>query len=1010
MSNASDFIIENGVLKKYVGPGGDVIVPSGVTKIDGYWSRIFNGAFKECSTVTSVVIPEGVTEISHGAFSRCKELRSVVLPKSLTKIGRFAFSDCINLKEIFIPEGITEIDEYTFYSCENLDRIVFPEKLRSIGTQAFYNCKSLKRLQFPDSLADIQESAFENCESLQQVIVSEGFHNFEQGSFYGCKALADNSGFVLINSELFSYCGTARDVEIPKTVTRINGRAFKNTSVRKIIIPASVDILASETFYGCRQLEEVIIPEGLKSIGDQAFSGCSELIKLKLPTSLKTIGTEAFSDCDKLELTLPVAMDKGVFSSKLFLRQSREKSNTKNIQLVGTILFHFQEEEKKVVYYGKGFSQNGNLLFKSHNLQEYGTSAFNWQKYDLNVINNGPDFKFSTKMRLYAALYRLMDPEGLLDGYRLQYEELIRKNAKKVFEIAEHENEPEMLSVLFKSSDFTEKEFAIFSKKMKKSSSEKIKSFEIPDITNSKRITSSKAAGDKYLQLFKEANGEELLKKAKLKGVIWPVLELKDGSSSQELLKYLIVEYGKLYEKYPPHTLPEVDQCAEEVDKVALQSAFDIILETVDFLACPMLLFAYCRYASGVRISNLISKMKDWDNYKISGQRGKKAVKALRLAIYLSDTREALIYFVRNVRATNRYPTPMLDYYASFRDVDAEYIRDFKIVDFELDQVGKKQYRVQDQSYTLTVKPDLQIELFDNIKGKIVSDISKRLKNAPEYDEVIQDYTDIRNNVRPAFKACCDILLDTYLQKRLIPANKWEDIYQMNPISRYAAERLVWQQDSILFTMVNGKTVDSKGKSIELNDSPVYLMHPMDTDKSFVSAWQEFFLKRRIKQPFAQLWEPAISESEVKSDRYKECKIPRYCLQNRERHGIMWDEQRIPATLNIAFCNIEYMSFAQSAYKQYASDDIEIKEFRPQQWNRYVNHIVAYLDKTTLTERAKKDDVSIADRLYECTFAQITEFIRAAQEANANNVLALLMDYKNIHFADYDPMDEFTLE
>lgn len=61
-------------------------------------------------------------------------------------------------------------------------------------------------------------------------------------------------------------------------------------------------------------------------------------------------------------------------------------------------------------------------------------------------------------------------------------------------------------------------------------------------------------------------------------------------------------------------------------------------------------------------------------------------------------------------------------------------------------------------------------------------------------------------------------------------------------------------------------------------------------------------------------------------------------------------------------------------------------------------------------DRIKKDDVSVMELMDRFTLAQVTEFIKAAQEANAVNVLAALMDYKNTHFAEFDPMDEFVLE
>ena len=83
----SDFIIENGILKKYTGAGGDVVIPEGVTEIGA-------SAFYWFKNLQSVVIPEGVTKIGDSAFSHCENLQSVVIPEGVTKIGVSAFSCC----------------------------------------------------------------------------------------------------------------------------------------------------------------------------------------------------------------------------------------------------------------------------------------------------------------------------------------------------------------------------------------------------------------------------------------------------------------------------------------------------------------------------------------------------------------------------------------------------------------------------------------------------------------------------------------------------------------------------------------------------------------------------------------------------------------------------------------------------------------------------------------------------------------------------------------------------
>ena len=84
MSNASDFVIENGVLTKYVGPGGDVVIPDGVTSIGGY-------AFSFCEKLKSIMIPESVTSIGDRAFSGCRNLESVTILGRITNLGEDIF-------------------------------------------------------------------------------------------------------------------------------------------------------------------------------------------------------------------------------------------------------------------------------------------------------------------------------------------------------------------------------------------------------------------------------------------------------------------------------------------------------------------------------------------------------------------------------------------------------------------------------------------------------------------------------------------------------------------------------------------------------------------------------------------------------------------------------------------------------------------------------------------------------------------------------------------------------
>ena len=93
MSSSADFVIQDGKLKKYTGPGGDVVIPDGVKSIGEY-------AFSRCSPLISVTIPESVTSFGGCASS----LTSITIPASVVKIGSSAFRNCPGLT-IHAPEG-----------------------------------------------------------------------------------------------------------------------------------------------------------------------------------------------------------------------------------------------------------------------------------------------------------------------------------------------------------------------------------------------------------------------------------------------------------------------------------------------------------------------------------------------------------------------------------------------------------------------------------------------------------------------------------------------------------------------------------------------------------------------------------------------------------------------------------------------------------------------------------------------------------------------------------------
>ncbi|MCR4644794.1 MAG: leucine-rich repeat domain-containing protein [Oscillospiraceae bacterium] len=92
-----EFEINDGILEKYHGAGGDVVIPAGVREIS-------YSAFYDCTELTSVVVPEGVTEIGKDAFRYCERLTSVTLPHSIELIAYQAFRGCDSITSITVRD------------------------------------------------------------------------------------------------------------------------------------------------------------------------------------------------------------------------------------------------------------------------------------------------------------------------------------------------------------------------------------------------------------------------------------------------------------------------------------------------------------------------------------------------------------------------------------------------------------------------------------------------------------------------------------------------------------------------------------------------------------------------------------------------------------------------------------------------------------------------------------------------------------------------------------------
>ncbi|HLH56046.1 MAG TPA: leucine-rich repeat domain-containing protein [Verrucomicrobiae bacterium] len=359
-AGAEDFtyINNNGAITVtgYTGPGGNVTVPGTIV---GLPVTSLDHSFYALSTVTSVTIPPGVTNIAAYTFWACTGLTNITLPDGLTTIGDAAFWECTGLTEIHIPQsvtnigqqafgqstsltaitvdplnawyaspdgvlfdknqrvliqfpsgkagpyalpaGVTSIGDYAFWWSTALTGVTLPEGVTNIGVDAFGGCTSLATVTTPSSLTRIADSAFWGCTQLTGVVLPNSVASLGSSAFFGCASLQSitiPSNISVVGDFAFSACTGLKSVSLQNNVLGV--AEFSGcTNLTGITIPDGITVIPDRAFEHTG-LTNLILSSNVTRIGEFSFAECSSLTNVVLPDSLTEIGGAAFGFCTAL--------------------------------------------------------------------------------------------------------------------------------------------------------------------------------------------------------------------------------------------------------------------------------------------------------------------------------------------------------------------------------------------------------------------------------------------------------------------------------------------------------------------------------------------------------------------------------------------------------------------------------------------------------------------------------------------------------------------------------------
>ena len=300
------------------------------------------------SSIRTVILEDGVTEVGYCAFYKCTNLNSINLPSTLKEILYYAFAGCTGLKSVTIPGNVKLIDDCAFADCSSITDVYYSRSqedwnnidiysdndyllnakihyaqasssnkcgddltwsvngttLTITGSGNMYDYeywwsqnkpdttpwkeykKDIEKVVFSGNITSIGEFAFCKCTSLKSITVPDGVS--------------------IIGEFAFDSCSSLNEISLPNTLTYIGAGAFEHSGLNSIVIPNNVTFLGHAAFFACKNITDITLSNKISAIDYSTFEYCEKLKNISIPDSITEISSYAFCGCKGLtSITIP---------------------------------------------------------------------------------------------------------------------------------------------------------------------------------------------------------------------------------------------------------------------------------------------------------------------------------------------------------------------------------------------------------------------------------------------------------------------------------------------------------------------------------------------------------------------------------------------------------------------------------------------------------------------------------------------------------------------------------